>query len=356
MKIIHKIALLILVAVIVAASVIYIDTRSPASNPSFAPATETRLSQSPPKIDEMPSVDASQLMSDLRNLAGERYSQSDRSSTRTYIVEQLEAVGFAPVLQEFESGVNIFAERSGSDPEAGSILLAAHYDTVSRSPGADDNASGVAVVLEAARLLASRSTPRTLQVAFFDLEEAGLLGSLSFVERESNLENLRGAIILDMVGYACHVVGCQQYPQGFGMREMLRAAGIPEPDKGEFLAVVGDVEHLPLLTTFKDISQELKKELKKENLPPVFTLPVPMKGILTPDVLRSDHAPFWFKGIGAVLVTDTANMRSPHYHQPTDTVGNIDRDFFAGAAQIIINAATGLLESGESLANQPTEF
>lgn len=348
MKRIHKITFFILIVFIAAVSTVYIDTRSPASNPSFAPATETRLSQSPLKIDEIPSVDASRLMSDLRGLAGERYDRSDRSSSRTYILEQLEAEGFTPVLQELEGGVNIFAERSRSDPEAGSILLAAHYDTVPGSPGADDNASGVAVVLEAARLLASRSTPRTLQVAFFDLEEAGLLGSLSFVERESNLENLQGVIILDMVGYACHVAGCQQYPQGFGMREMLRSAGIPEPDKGEFLAVVGDVEHLPLLTTFKNISQE--------NLPPVFTLPVPMKGILTPDVLRSDHAPFWFKGIGAVLVTDTANLRSPHYHQPSDTVENIDRDFFAGAAQTIVNAATALLESRESLGNQPTEF
>jgi len=338
MKITHKVALFILVALIVAVST--------ASNVALAPIIEAQVSESPPRIENVPLVDGSRVMSDLRGLAGERYSESDRSSTRTYIVEQLEAVGFAPVLQEFEGGINIFAERSGTDPEAGSILLAAHYDTVPRSPGADDNASGVATVLEAARLLGERSTTRTLQVAFFDLEELGAVGSLAFVATDSNLEKLEGAIILDMVGYACHVAGCQQYPQGLGMRRMLQAADIPSPDKGEFLAVVGDVEHLPLLTTFEEISQE--------SLPPIFTLPVPFKGILTPDVLRSDHAPFWFKDIGAVLVTDTANMRSPHYHQPSDTVENIDRDFFLGAAQIVVNAATNLLESRESLDNQLT--
>lgn len=346
MKTIRKIALFILAAFLVAASAINIDSRSPAKSPSLAPPTESRVSLSPPKIDEMPLVDGSRLMSDLRGLVGERYNESDRSSARAYIVAQLETAGFTPVRQEFENGINIFAERSGTDPEAGSILLAAHYDTVLGSPGADDNASGVAVVLEAARLLASRSTPRTLQLAFFDLEELGAIGSLAFVARDSNLENLQGAIILDMVGYACHVAGCQQYPQGLGMREMLKASGIESIDKGEFLAVVGDVEHLPLLTTFKAVSQE--------NLPPIFTLPVPLKGILTPDLLRSDHAPFWFKDIGAVLVTDTANMRSPHYHQPSDTLDNLDKDFFLGAAQVVVNAATTLLESRESLDNQTT--
>jgi Zn-dependent M28 family amino/carboxypeptidase len=338
MKTVRKISLFFLVAVIVAVST--------ASNVALAPIIEAQVSESPPRIENAPLVDGSRLMLDLRNLAGERYSESDRSSTRTYIVEQLEAAGFVPVAQEFEGGVNIFAERSLTDPEAGSILLAAHYDTVPGAPGADDNASGVAAVLEAARLLGGRSTTRTLQVAFFDLEELGAIGSLAFVARDNNLENLQGAIILDMVGYACHVAGCQEYPQGLGMEKMLKAAGIPSPDKGEFLAVVGDVEHLPLLTTFKEISQE--------NLPPIFTLPVPFKGILTPDVLRSDHAPFWFKDVGAVLVTDTANMRSPHYHQPSDTIENIDRDFFLGAAQIVVNAATTLLESGESLDSQLT--
>ncbi|NJO47556.1 MAG: M28 family peptidase [Oscillatoriales cyanobacterium RM2_1_1] len=78
-------------------------------------------------------------------------------------------------------------------------------------------------------------------------------------------------------------------------------------------------------------------------LPPVVTLPVPLKGIFTPDVLRSDHAPFWYQQIPAVLVTDTANLRSPHYHQPSDTLENLDREFFLGSAQVVVNTLAKLL-------------
>ena len=93
------------------------------------------------------------------------------------------------------------------------------------SPGADDNATGVASVLEVARLLGSRPTPRTLQLALFDREELGLLGSRAFVADKKHLENLQGAIVMDMVGFACHQVGCQKYPQGLPV--------VPPSDKGD---------------------------------------------------------------------------------------------------------------------------
>lgn len=192
-------------------------------------------------------------------------------------------------------------------------------------------------MLEAARLLSSHSTPRTLQLAFFDLEEAGLLGSKAFVTKTAHLKNLRGVIVMDMVGYACHTTGCQQYPPGLPVT--------PPTDKGDFLVVIGDTEHIPLLNTFHNSHTA--------NLPSVLTLPIPFKGLLTPDTLRSDHAPFWYQGVGAVLVTDTANLRTPHYHQPSDTPENIDRPFFVGAAQRVVNATTQLLESSDALETQP---
>ena len=239
-------------------------------------------------------------------------------------------------MQPFERGINVFAERKGTDLNSGAILVAAHYDTVPKSPGADDNATGVAVVLEVARLLGSRATSRTLQVAFFDREEIGLLGSLAFTGSAARLKNLQGAIVLDMVGYACHTSGCQRYPEGLTAQPFLEAAGVTSPDKGEFIAVIGDAEHPLLLGTFA--------ESPKADLPAVVALPIPLKGVLTPDVLRSDHAPFWYKGIGAVLVTDTANLRSPHYHKSSDTLATIDRPFFTGSAQVVVNATAKLLE------------
>lgn len=342
-----KIVLLILTIAIVVVGMDYFQKLSPATNTQTAPKTIENISQSSPTNIDAPKIDRTRLMSHLNALVGERYTESDRIPAREYIAQQLEAAGYSPIQQTFENGINIFAEKPGTDPEAGAILIAAHYDTVSGSPGADDNASGVAVVLEVARLLGSLSTPRSLQVAFFDLEESGLLGSLSFVGNPDQLDNLQAAIILDMVGYACRTPGCQQYPQGIGVERLLKATGIPSPDKGEFLAVVGDIEHLPLLTAFRQISQE--------NLPPILTLPVPLKGILMPDLLRSDHAPFWYKGIGAVLVTDTANLRSPHYHQPSDTIENIDREFFFGAAEIVLKATNTLLKSRENLGTEATQ-
>lgn len=76
----------------------------------------------------------------------------------------------------------------------------------------------------------------------------------------------------------------------------------------------------------------------------LLKLPIPLKGLLTPDVLRSDRAPFWYQGVGAVLVTDTANLRTPHYHQPSDVPATINREFFTGAAQIVLNATRIMLE------------
>ena len=285
---------------------------------------------------DLPPVDPSRLWKHVEILAGEREGERDRSFTRDYISKQLQTLGFSPELQPFERGINVFAERKGTDLNSGAILVAAHYDTVPKSPGADDNATGVAVVLEVARLLGSRTTSRTLQVAFFDREEIGLLGSLAFTGSAARLKNLQGAIVLDMVGYACHTSGCQRYPEGLTAQPFLEAAGVTSPDKGEFIAVIGDAEHPLLLGTFA--------ESGTTNLPAVVALPVPLKGLLTPDVLRSDHAPFWYKGIGAVLVTDTANLRSPHYHQSSDTLATIDRPFFTGSAQVVVNATAKLLE------------
>ena len=274
-------------------------------------------------------VSREKLLAHIRALNYRRYTEAERDRTRSYLIKSLKQLGWKPELQTFEGGVNIFAQRQGTDAKAGSILVGAHYDTVPTSPGADDNATGVAVVLEIARLLGSRPTPRTLQLALFDREELGLLGSRAFVADEKHLENLQGAIVMDMVGFACHKVGCQKYPQGLPV--------VPPSDKGDFLAVVGDMEHATLLDAFQPSGQD--------SLPPVLTLPVPLKGMLMPDTLRSDHAPFWYQGVGAVLLTDTANLRTPHYHQPSDTLATLDKSFFTASAQLVVNATTKLLEA-----------
>lgn len=286
-----------------------------------------------------PEIDADRLFSHVESLAYERVNEVDRDRARSYITQTLTEFGFSPISLPFEGGINILAERPGTDPDAGTILVGAHYDTVPGAPGADDNATGVATVLEVARVLGATSTPRTIQLAFFDLEEAGLLGSLAFAASEADADTLRGAIILDMVGFACHRPGCQSYPQGLPTETL--------PDTGNFLAVIGDAEHLPLLKAFK--------RDRANSLPQIVSLPIPVRGILTPDLLRSDHAPFWLQGIGAVMVTDTANFRNPNYHQPSDLPETLDRSFFKGSAQLVVNATAALLNSQGSLATPTLE-
>ncbi len=317
---------------------------SPLKNALSQVGSKAAAEASPP-IDA-PQVEIEKVFEDIKALNFERYTEGDRLRTREYIWNVLTAAGFSPQLQEFETGINVWAKRDGTEPSEGAILVGAHYDTVPGSPGADDNATGVAGVLEVARLLGKRQTARSLWVAFFDEEELGLRGSLAFTAGENlPLDELRGAIILDMIGYACRQPGCQQYPKGLPAK--------PPSDKGDFLAVVGDIEHRPLLDAFEGGKAGDGKNVAS-NSTAVFTLPVPLKGVLIPDVLRSDHAPFWYKGIGAVLVTDTANLRSPHYHEPSDTPETLDWQFFADSVQLVVNAATVLLESKGSLQTAPS--
>jgi Zn-dependent M28 family amino/carboxypeptidase len=273
------------------------------------------------------------LLEHLRILSFERYDAIDRARAKQYLIQTLKTFGWTPVLQPFETGVNVLAERAGTDPQAGTLLVGAHYDTVRGSPGTDDNASAVATMLEIARLLRSRSTPRTLKLVFFDLEEQGLRGSLHYVASDEQIKTVRGAVILEMLGYACYTAGCQQYPSGLPAN--------PPSDRGDFLAIIGNQEYLPLLNAFQTASQS--------SLPPILTLAVPLQGLLMPDLLRSDHAPFWYQGIGAVMVTDTANFRNPHYHQPSDTLATIDQKFLAGSAQLVMNTITALLEDKGAL-------
>lgn len=341
---------LVLLGIVV---VVVIGSRGTALNVFFKPRPSPTIVErisvktpqpqpQPTQVNSTPQVSALELLAHIDNLNFQRFTPTERSRTRSYITTELRKYGWKPQLEKFAQGVNVFAQRQGTDQKAGAILLAAHYDTVADSPGADDNASGVAVVLEIARLLGANPTPRTLQLAFFDKEEAGLLGSKAFVTKTEHLKNLRGVIVMDMLGYACYTDGCQKYPPTLPVT--------PPTNKGDFLVAIGDTEHLPLLNAFEN-SQTRNQKIS--NLPSLLTLPIPLKGLLTPDTLRSDHAPFWYQGVGAVLITDTGDLRTPHYHQPSDVPANIERSFFTGAAQIVVNVTSELLSKNDNLATQP---
>lgn len=283
-------------------------------------------------------VNSSRLLADVAALSFIRHSPAERDRARQYITTALQQAGWTvqarPYTDGSFSGINLVAERAGTDPSAGVLLLGAHYDSVERSPGADDNATAVATVLEAARLFANLPTPRTLQLVLFDQEEVGLVGSKQFVEQMGDRPSFSGAVILEMLGYGCDQPGCQTYP------DLLPIT--PPTDRGNFIAVIGDQGHQPLIDAFS--------RSQTADLTPVLTLALPLLGPLTPDLLRSDHTPFWKRGIGAVMVTDTANFRNPHYHQPSDTMENLNQEFLLDTAQVVMRAIARLLTQPGSLA------
>ncbi|HEY9816925.1 MAG TPA: M28 family peptidase [Candidatus Obscuribacterales bacterium] len=245
---------------------------------------------------------------------------------RDYIRQDLSQWGSVTVQERHTSPLsiqNLILHLPGQRPQAEPILVGAHYDAVLGSPGADDNASGVAVLLELARWLTQHPPVRPVILVAFDLEEYGLQGSYAFVEEwRSHQRSLRLMLSLEMLGYCDRTPGSQRYPPGLARFY---------PDRGDFIALVGN------LTTLPDLIR-LSRHINRSGTSCQW-LPVPLRGRSVPDTRRSDHVPFWDAGYRAIMVTDTANLRNPHYHQSSDRLPTLDLDFLTGVCQ---GLSTGL--------------
>jgi hypothetical protein len=292
------------------------------------------LARTPPAPSSA-APDPERLMADVRALAFPRHTPADRARARAWIAGRLRDLGWTPVELPFATGVNLQAERPGT---AGTLLLSAHYDTVPGSPGADDDASGIAALLEVARHFAGHEGPRGLRLVFFDREESGLEGSRAYAARDDLVDGLVGAVSLEMLGVACRAPGCQRFPPGLPIA--------PPSDRGDFVAVVGSAEHLSLLAAFAGAAAPGR--------PPVVALPVPDRGRALPDTRRSDHAPFWDRGLGAVMVTDTADLRYAHYHTQFDVPSVLDPAFLAGATAIVVDATAAIIRPPGSSGAAPS--
>jgi Zn-dependent M28 family amino/carboxypeptidase len=202
------------------------------------------------------------------------------------------------------------------------IVIGAHYDTVPGSPGADDNATGVAVLLELARDIASAPLKYPVQLVAFDMEEYGYLGSSHHAAKyKQQQKSIRLMISLEMLGYCNHNPNSQSYPAGLKYFY---------PNSGNFIALIGTLRTVPDLI---NLSGKIRKSGQ-----PCEWLPVPNRGLIVPDTRRSDHVPFWDNGYPAIMVTDTANMRNPHYHRESDRIETLDLDFLAGVCRGLVEA------------------
>ncbi|MBE9063486.1 M28 family peptidase [cf. Phormidesmis sp. LEGE 11477] len=202
----------------------------------------------------------------------------------------------------------------GSHARLSPFLVGAHYDTVPGSSGADDNASGVAVLLVLAELLAKYQPRRSVQLVAFDLEEYGLVGSTTCAwQWRTQNQPIYLMLSLEMLGYFSDEPHSQRYP--------LDVLSRIYPDTGSFIALVGNTK-----TVLK--MRSLKRHLKQAGAPCEW-LPVINQGKQIPDTRRSDHAPFWDAGYPAVMVTDTAHLRNPHYHQASDRIETLNIETMA---------------------------
>jgi Zn-dependent M28 family amino/carboxypeptidase len=224
---------------------------------------------------------------------------------------------------------NVIAERPGS--ESGVVVIGAHYDSVRDCPGANDNASGVAALLEIARRLATAAPRHTLRFVAFPNEEAPFfgtdaMGALQHARRcRAAGEDVAAMLSLETLGCYRDEPGSQEYPLNLG--------ALGYPSEGNFVAFVGDVESTDLLHAALGAFRS--------------TTAFPSEGLAAPasvpGVGWSDHFAFWSQGYRALMVTDTAPFRYPQYHTPEDTPDRLDYDRLArvtvGLARVVADQA-----------------
>lgn len=272
----------------------------------------------------------------VRHLAGdigERhvFKPAALKAAEDYIRRALQSSGHEVHAQSYvAAGVesrNLEVTHPGRRCPAQIVLVGAHYDTVQGSPGADDNASGIAVLLELARLFADVETARTLRLVAFVNEEPpffywGEMGSgIHARAARARGDDIRLMISLEMLGYYSDMPGGQRYPP------LLRFF---YPDRPNFLALVSNFASRGQL-------RQLAAAFRAGSDFPLETL---ASFEFLPGVAWSDHLSFWREGYPAVMATDTAFYRYGHYHGAGDTPEKLDYRRMAQVAVGLFNALT----------------
>jgi Zn-dependent M28 family amino/carboxypeptidase len=266
----------------------------------------------PPLSDEERAL-AERLRRHVFTLAkGER--NTDLETPARYIAGAFAAHGLEAKLQRFQSGGRTVSNIEVSPPGNALVVVGAHYDTVPGSPGADDNASGVAALIELAGLVGKERLPIRF-VAFANEELPYFMGPemgswVSARRSREQAEPLRGMLSLEMLGCYRDEPGSQRYPPPLSFIY---------PDSGNFIAFVGDVGARALV---HDAIRSFRSNAK-----------FPSEGVaapaFVPGIMRSDHASFRDLGFPAMMVTDTAYNRNRHYHRASDTPETLDYERLA---------------------------
>ena len=288
------------------------------------PGTSSLISLPPLNADEIRL--AKQLRDDVTSLArdiGER-NVSNKPAQLEAAAELIEtsfrAAGYQPHSQWYKIGAtqcrNIEVEIQGTAKPEEVVIVGAHYDSVPESPGADDNASGVAVLLALARDLIRTPVSRTLRFVAFTNEEppyfwSGDMGSVVYARKcRQQGDRVAAMLSIESVGFYSSAASSQHYPAGLGFLY---------PAKGDFVAFVGN-------TFSRSLVHRTLKTFRGARA-------LPSEGAAVPNAIPgagwSDHWSFWQQGFPAIEITDTAPYRNPAYHTAQDTPDRLDYDRLA---------------------------
>jgi len=311
------------------------------------PILKIKLSSSVhlPRADTFTDVEVKRLFGHVENLSvriGSRsfYEYDRLKQAEDYIREALENLGCPYSLQSYEYKGKVFSNivvtLSGQDSDNGSVIVGAHYDTVFGTPGADDNASAVAVLLEICRLLQGHKPLRTLRFVFFTLEEPPLFrsrhqGSYVYARHlKEKKEAVHAMLCLEMVGYFNNQDGGQAFP--------VPGMNLLYPSTPNFIGIVGNLQSRALVEKVRD-------SIKRGST-------IHVEGIATvpyvPGVDFSDHRSFWKMGYPAVMITDTAFYRNPNYHTENDTIDTLDFVKMASLLKGLVQASVDLAGTAQA--------
>lgn len=272
------------------------------------------------------------LLTHVRVLAGEigernyvKHAALGRAAD--YIDTVLTALGYRVATQEYTARRLTFRNLEATLPGRGRadeiIVVGGHYDSVDGAPGADDNASGTAAVLELARLLARDRFERTVRFVAFVNEEPPFfnrdsMGSRVYAARVArDGQRVVAMLSLESIGFYSTGSGSQRYPFPFSLFY---------PDRGDFVGFVANLASRPLV-------RRSVRAFRQRT-------PLPSQGVAAPGwmpgIFWSDHASFWRHGYQAIMITDTAPFRNWHYHQETDTPDKLD---YARMAHVVEGVA-----------------
>jgi Zn-dependent M28 family amino/carboxypeptidase len=235
--------------------------------------------------------------------------------------ERFSTLGFTVERYKYSDGVDVIGTLPGTSRPNEIVIVSAHYDTIMGGDGADDNASGVAAVLESARLLALGKHERTLVAACWDEEEPAETGSYRYAIREKAQQaQIQVAYVYDEIGYSQAAPNSQKFPTGFKIAfPMLALKMQANQYRANFIMLIYD-------TRASAWGQAIASAAGRENLASA-QLEVNLEGKVPIELRGSDHNSFWGKGYPAIEITDTAGYRNPYQHTNLDTVDRLDNDF-----------------------------